>query len=145
VCLVKTYLQSVTIEFCCVCNNRDDWYGMLSSWADNKKKSNLVLSLFEPGNIFVRFQRVQRGNFVISANLAVFDNVVSENGLKELSFMSTSSQHVLMSRISQLLNCFAYILCHYIFNGRDRRSALARQHPTVGSTVRLYRDSVWRG
>ncbi len=28
---------------------REGWYGMLYSWADNKKKSNLMMSLFEPG------------------------------------------------------------------------------------------------
>ncbi|XP_059151327.1 integrator complex subunit 14-like [Physella acuta] len=27
----------------------DDWYGMIYSWADSKKKSNLMLALFEPG------------------------------------------------------------------------------------------------
>ncbi|KAK6179916.1 hypothetical protein SNE40_012164 [Patella caerulea] len=27
----------------------DDWYAMLFSWADSKKKSNLLLALFEPG------------------------------------------------------------------------------------------------
>ncbi|KAK7115448.1 integrator complex subunit 14-like [Littorina saxatilis] len=27
----------------------EDWYGMLYSWADSKKKSNLMLSVFEPG------------------------------------------------------------------------------------------------
>ena len=28
---------------------RDDWFGILHSWADSKKKSNLVLSVFKPG------------------------------------------------------------------------------------------------
>ncbi|KAL8613427.1 hypothetical protein ACOMHN_057147 [Nucella lapillus] len=27
----------------------EDWFGMLYSWADSKKKSNLMLSVFEPG------------------------------------------------------------------------------------------------
>ena len=27
------------------------WYGMLYSWADSKKKSNLMLSVFEPGRL----------------------------------------------------------------------------------------------
>ncbi|CAL1538840.1 unnamed protein product [Lymnaea stagnalis] len=27
----------------------DDWYGMIYSWADSKKKSNLMLALFDPG------------------------------------------------------------------------------------------------
>ncbi|ELU02608.1 hypothetical protein CAPTEDRAFT_229105 [Capitella teleta] len=27
----------------------EDWYGMMFSWADSKKKSNLMLSIFEPG------------------------------------------------------------------------------------------------
>ncbi|ESO88197.1 hypothetical protein LOTGIDRAFT_206942 [Lottia gigantea] len=27
----------------------EDWYGILFSWADSKKKSNLLLALFEPG------------------------------------------------------------------------------------------------
>ncbi|XP_071965824.1 integrator complex subunit 14-like isoform X2 [Antedon mediterranea] len=28
----------------------EDWYGMLYSWADNKKRSTLMMSLFEPGD-----------------------------------------------------------------------------------------------
>ena len=28
---------------------REEWFGMLYSWADSKKKSNLMLSVFEPG------------------------------------------------------------------------------------------------
>lgn len=32
-----------------ICQVGDDWYGMLYSWADSKKKSNLMLSIFEPG------------------------------------------------------------------------------------------------
>ncbi|BFY97677.1 hypothetical protein BsWGS_00718 [Bradybaena similaris] len=28
---------------------QEDWYGMIYSWADSKKKSNLMLALFEPG------------------------------------------------------------------------------------------------
>ncbi|XP_037086232.1 integrator complex subunit 14-like [Pollicipes pollicipes] len=30
-------------------NVGDDWYGIVYSWADSKKKANLMLSLFEPG------------------------------------------------------------------------------------------------
>ncbi|XP_043221562.1 integrator complex subunit 14-like [Amphibalanus amphitrite] len=30
-------------------NVGEDWYGIVYSWADNKKKANLMLSLFEPG------------------------------------------------------------------------------------------------
>lgn len=30
----------------------EDWYGMLYSWADNKKKSTLMLSVFEPNQPF---------------------------------------------------------------------------------------------
>lgn len=33
----------------CVCL-RPEWYGMLYSQADSKKKSNLMMSLFEPGS-----------------------------------------------------------------------------------------------
>lgn len=29
--------------------SRSDWFGMLHSWADSKKKSNLVLTTFYPG------------------------------------------------------------------------------------------------
>lgn len=29
--------------------HRPEWYGMLYSQADSKKKSNLMMSLFEPG------------------------------------------------------------------------------------------------
>ena len=33
-----------------VCNFcSSDWFGMLHSWADSKKKSNLVLTIFRPG------------------------------------------------------------------------------------------------
>lgn len=32
-----------------LCQIGQDWYGMLYSWADSKKKSNLMLSTFEPG------------------------------------------------------------------------------------------------
>ncbi|XP_037268128.1 integrator complex subunit 14 [Rhipicephalus microplus] len=32
-----------------LCQIGPDWYGMLYSWADSKKKSNLMLSTFEPG------------------------------------------------------------------------------------------------
>ncbi|XP_054724711.1 integrator complex subunit 14-like [Uloborus diversus] len=32
-----------------ICQLGGDWYGMLYSWADSKKKSNLMLSAFEPG------------------------------------------------------------------------------------------------
>ncbi|XP_005092704.1 integrator complex subunit 14 [Aplysia californica] len=28
---------------------QDNWYGMIYSWADNKKKSNLIIAMFEPG------------------------------------------------------------------------------------------------
>ena len=28
---------------------RDQWFGMLHSWADSRKKSNLLLSVFKPG------------------------------------------------------------------------------------------------
>lgn len=28
----------------------EDWYGILYSWADSKKKSNMMLSIFEPGS-----------------------------------------------------------------------------------------------
>ncbi|GAB6032163.1 hypothetical protein CHUAL_010814 [Chamberlinius hualienensis] len=32
-----------------LCEVGPDWYGILYSWADSKKKSNLMLTLFEPG------------------------------------------------------------------------------------------------
>ncbi|KAG1700932.1 Integrator complex subunit 14 [Nymphon striatum] len=31
-------------------NKKEDWYGMLYSWADTRKKSNLMLTVFEPGD-----------------------------------------------------------------------------------------------
>ena len=31
---------------------RENWYGMLYSWADSKKKSSLMLSVFEPNTPF---------------------------------------------------------------------------------------------
>jgi len=32
-----------------VCQLSPNWYGLLVSWADNKKKSNLMLIILEPG------------------------------------------------------------------------------------------------
>jgi len=32
-----------------VCQLSSNWYGLLVSWADNKKKSNLMLIILEPG------------------------------------------------------------------------------------------------
>ena len=32
-----------------ICSVGEKWYGLLYSWADSKKKSNLMLSIFEPG------------------------------------------------------------------------------------------------
>lgn len=32
-----------------LCHLGEDWYGMLYSWADSKKKSNLMLTVYEPG------------------------------------------------------------------------------------------------
>ena len=34
---------------CGVVEVGEDWFGVLYSWSDNKKKSSLMLSLFEPG------------------------------------------------------------------------------------------------
>ncbi|KAG1665251.1 Integrator complex subunit 14 [Nymphon striatum] len=35
-----------------ICEVGEDWYGMLYSWADTRKKSNLMLTVFEPGVYF---------------------------------------------------------------------------------------------
>lgn len=35
-----------------ICKVGDNWFGLLYSWADSKKKSNLMLSIFEPGKQF---------------------------------------------------------------------------------------------
>lgn len=32
-----------------LCQLSSNWYGLLVSWADNKKKSNLMLIILEPG------------------------------------------------------------------------------------------------
>lgn len=32
-----------------MCQLSSNWYGLLVSWADNKKKSNLMLIILEPG------------------------------------------------------------------------------------------------
>lgn len=32
-----------------LCTVGEDWFGVLYSWADSKKKSNLMLAVFEPG------------------------------------------------------------------------------------------------
>jgi len=37
------------------CQVADDWFGVIFSWADNKKKSNLMLGLLEPGIVTQRF------------------------------------------------------------------------------------------
>lgn len=34
-----------------ICKVGENWFGLLYSWADSKKKSNLMLSIFEPGNL----------------------------------------------------------------------------------------------
>jgi len=39
-----------------ICKVGHNWFGLLYSWADSKKKSNLMLSIFEPG-IFHRPQK----------------------------------------------------------------------------------------
>lgn len=33
-----------------ICTLGDNWFGLLYSWADNKKKSNLMLAVLEPGD-----------------------------------------------------------------------------------------------
>lgn len=35
-----------------ICKVGHNWFGLLYSWADSKKKSNLMLSIFEPGSTF---------------------------------------------------------------------------------------------
>lgn len=46
----------------------DNWYGILYSWADSKKKSNLMLSLFEPGENSLSWL----GNFKYLASIYEF-------------------------------------------------------------------------
>lgn len=36
-------------NMCALVEVGEDWYGVLYSWSDNKKKSSLMISLFEPG------------------------------------------------------------------------------------------------
>ena len=38
-------------SLCALCEIGVDWYGFLYSWADNKKKSNLMLSVLPPGTL----------------------------------------------------------------------------------------------
>ncbi|XP_070542502.1 integrator complex subunit 14-like [Ptychodera flava] len=45
------------------------WYGMLYSWADSKKKSNLMLSIFEPGDAAISWL----GKFSMLGPCADFD------------------------------------------------------------------------
>jgi len=45
----NSYTYSIYISYICVLC-RQDWYGMMYSFADSKKKSNLMLSVFMPGN-----------------------------------------------------------------------------------------------
>jgi len=42
---------------CVLC--RQDWFGMMYSFADSKKKSNLMLSIFEPG-VFDVFSAISK-------------------------------------------------------------------------------------
>jgi len=46
-------LASHGVYVCLLC--RQDWFGMMYSFADSKKKSNLMLSIFEPGMFCVWF------------------------------------------------------------------------------------------
>jgi len=37
-------------SLCAICQVGPEWYGFIYSWADNKKKSNLMLSILPPGS-----------------------------------------------------------------------------------------------
>lgn len=39
----------VTYPLCILLRFSDNWYGILSSYSDNKKRASLMLSIFEPG------------------------------------------------------------------------------------------------
>lgn len=41
-----------------LCKVGENWYGLLYSWADSKKKSNLMLSLFEPGESYQEYMTI---------------------------------------------------------------------------------------
>ncbi|XP_030833071.1 integrator complex subunit 14 [Strongylocentrotus purpuratus] len=47
----------------------DDWYGILYSWADSKKKSNMMLSIFEPGSKAIPWL----GKFTLLGPCSAFD------------------------------------------------------------------------
>nr|XP_054756558.1 integrator complex subunit 14-like [Lytechinus pictus] len=47
----------------------DDWYGILYSWADSKKKSNMMLSIFSPGSKAVPWL----GKFTLLGPCLAFD------------------------------------------------------------------------
>lgn len=40
----------------------DDWYGFIYSYADSKKKSNLMLTVLPPGGIFFSFLALRRNS-----------------------------------------------------------------------------------
>ena len=43
-------MYTVQVEnMCGLVEVGENWFGFLYSWSDNKKKSSLMLSLFEPG------------------------------------------------------------------------------------------------
>ncbi|KYQ58729.1 UPF0464 protein C15orf44 like protein [Trachymyrmex zeteki] len=71
--IMKAYarLHRLTVEnMAALCMLNNEWYGFIYSWADTKKKSNLMLTVLEPGSDIVPWL----GNF---SNLGPLDTVKS--------------------------------------------------------------------
>ena len=54
-------------NMCALVEVGDDWYGFIYPWSDNKKKSSLILSIFEPGTEMVPWL----GNFFLLLPISI--------------------------------------------------------------------------
>lgn len=62
-----------------LCQLSSNWYGLLVSWADNKKKSNLMLIILEPGTNAIPWLGDIR-------NLTLLPTETNKSGKYSLSF-----------------------------------------------------------
>lgn len=59
-----------------LCFLADDWFGIVYSWADSKKKSNLMLTILEPGSNVVPWL----GNLIRLGSLDDFHSMCQDSG-----------------------------------------------------------------
>jgi len=59
-----------------LCFLAEDWFGIVYSWADSKKKSNLMLTILEPGSSVVLWL----GNLNRLGSLDDFHSMCQDNG-----------------------------------------------------------------